>query len=400
MIGSELLTIDLFAGAGGITEGFRQAGYRSVFANDFNEHACTTFRHNHPDTEVVVGPIEQVDAAKVRRSLSMAKGELDVLVGGPPCQGFSINAPGRFLDDPRNSLFKHYLRFVDEFAPKLVMMENVPGMLSLGGGVIFDRILAELAGRGYHTRVRILLAAHYGVPQVRWRTIILGARSAPAPSHPDPTHYHVCRPNFKSGGALTDRQGPLDSLRLEKATTLGDAIRDLPHLMPGGGFEECDYTSEASSAYARMMRERSPRLYNHTCNSISQVNLARLRHIPAGGAWTSIPYEMLPAGMRRAKRGHHTMRYGRLSWDSLSGTMMTKCDPHWGAVFHPEQERTFSVREAARIQSFPDRYRFLGPRVSQYEQVGNAVPVLLAKAVAVHLMQHAVLKRGRVEKCH
>jgi len=396
---ADLLTIDLFAGAGGITEGFRQAGYRSVFANDFNEHACTTFRQNHPDTEVVAGPIEGIDAAKVRRSLAMAKGELDVLVGGPPCQGFSINAPERFLEDPRNSLFRHYLRFVDEFAPKLVMMENVPGMLSLGGGIIFDRILAELAGRGYHTSVRILLAAHYGVPQVRWRTIILGARAASAPSHPEPTHYHVCRPNFRSGGALTYRQVPLDTLRLKKATTLGDAIRDLPDLVPGGGFEECDYDKNAVSAYARMMREGSSKLFNHTCNAIAGVNLERLRHIPPGGAWTSIPHDMLPAGMKKAKRGDHTMRYGRLSWDSLSGTMMTKCDPHWGAVFHPEQERTFSVREAARIQSFPDRYRFLGPRVCQYEQVGNAVPVLLAKAVATQLSQHPLLNQGRLEKC-
>ena len=254
---SGLLTIDLFAGAGGITEGFRQAGYHSVFANDFNENACATFRLNHPDTDVTAGPIEGLDPSGIRRGLSICKGELDVLVGGPPCQGFSINAPERFLDDPRNSLFKHYLRFVDEFAPKLVMMENVPGMLSLGGGVIFDRILAELTARGYHTSVKILLAAHYGVPQVRWRTIILGARAAPAPAHPEPSHYHVCRPNFKSGGALTFRQVPLDSLRLSKATTLGDAIRDLPPLSPGGGMDEAEYIEPAASDYAREMRRRS-----------------------------------------------------------------------------------------------------------------------------------------------
>ena len=129
------------------------------------------------------------------------------------------------------------------------------------------------------------------------------------------------------------------------------------------------------------------------------MNLERLRHIPQGGAWTSIPHEMLPAGMKKAKRGDHTMRYGRLPWDALSGTMMTKCDPHWGAVFHPGQERTFSVREAARIQSFPDSYRFLGAKVSQYEQVGNAVPVLLAKAVATELNRHPLLRRATAQSC-
>lgn len=396
----DLLTIDLFAGAGGITEGFRQAGYQSIFANDFNPSACATFSLNHPDTEVKAGPIEELDPAVIRRGLSLCKGELHVLVGGPPCQGFSINAPERFLHDPRNSLFRHYLRFVDEFAPRLVMMENVPGMLSLGGGVIFDRILAELTSRGYHTSVKILLAAHYGVPQVRWRTIILGARAAPAPSHPEPGNFHVCRPNFKAGGALTYRQVPLDSLRLARAVTLGDAIRDLPPLNPGEGRDESEYTTSPCSDYGKSMRRGSRKLYNHSCNALSQVNLERLRHIPQGGSWTDIPFELLPAGMKKARRGDHTMRYGRLGWNSLAGTMMTKCDPHWGAVFHPDQERTFSVREAARIQSFPDRYRFTGAKVSQYEQVGNAVPVLLARAVAAELQRHPLLGKNTKTACH
>jgi len=162
-------TIDLFAGAGGITEGFRQAGATCVFANDFNQHACETFRHNHPGLKTVAGPIQELDTTRIRKQAQLQKGELDVLVGGPPCQGFSINAPERFLEDPRNSLFKHYLRFVDEFAPKLFMFENVPGMLSLGGGKLFDTIISQMQDRGYRTNAKILLSAHYGVPQVRWR---------------------------------------------------------------------------------------------------------------------------------------------------------------------------------------------------------------------------------------
>jgi len=386
---TNLKTIDLFAGAGGITEGFRQAGASCVFANDFNPYACETFRHNHPGVEMICGPIQDLDASAIRKSLAMKKGELDVLVGGPPCQGFSINAPERFLEDPRNSLFKHYLRFVDEFAPKTFLFENVPGMLSLGGGGIFDTILGQMRERGYRVNARILLAAHYGVPQVRWRMIILGSRLEEAPMHPEPTHYYDCRPNFKGGATIATRLVPFDQLCLKPAVTLADAISDLPPVEAGGGKEEMAYGRlPAKSTYGETMREGSKLLYNHTANRLSKINFDRLAHIAPGSAWTSIPHELLPAGMKKARTSDHTMRYGRLSWDSLAGTMMTKCDPHWGAVFHPAQDRTFTVRETARIQSFPDSYRFLGPRVAQYEQVGNAVPVLMAKAIAVCLAEH------------
>jgi DNA (cytosine-5)-methyltransferase 1 len=384
-----LSTIDLFAGAGGITEGFRQAGATCVFANDFNPFACETFRHNHPGVEMVCGAIQDLDAVAIRKSLAMRKGELDVLVGGPPCQGFSINAPERFLEDPRNSLFKHYLRFVDEFAPKTFLFENVPGMLSLGGGRIFDTILSRMRERGYRVSARILLAAHYGVPQVRWRMIILGSRLNEAPQHPEPTHYYDCRPNFKGGATIATRLVPLDQLRLRPAVTLADAILDLPPVEAGGGEEKASYGKmTVSSGYGKMMRRDSEILHNHTANRLSKINFDRLAYIAPGSAWTSIPHDLLPAGMKKARTSDHTMRYGRLSWDSLAGTMMTKCDPHWGAVFHPQQERTFTVRETARIQSFPDTYRFLGPRAAQYEQVGNAVPVLMAKAIAISLADH------------
>lgn len=382
-------TIDLFAGAGGITEGFRQAGANCVFANDFNPNACETFRDNHPGVPMVCGPIQDLDTKRIKKSLGLKKGDLDILVGGPPCQGFSINAPERFLEDPRNSLFKHYLRFVDEFAPKLFMFENVPGMLSLGGGKIFDTIISQMQERGYRTSARILLSAHYGVPQVRWRMIILGSRLDEAPIHPEPTHYYTCRPNFKGGSSIATRLVPLDTLRLRPAVTLADAIADLPPIEPGGGEELSSYgTAPVKSEYSKMMRSGSKNLLNHTANRLSKINLERLSHIHPGTAWTSIPHKLLPAGMKKARTSDHTMRYGRLSWNALAGTMMTKCDPHWGAVFHPEQKRTFTVREAARIQSFPDRYRFLGPRVAQYEQVGNAVPVLMAKAIAESLISY------------
>jgi DNA (cytosine-5)-methyltransferase 1 len=179
----------------------------------------------------------------------------------------------------------------------------------------------------------------------------------------------------------------LDQFRLQPAVTLRDAISDLPALEAGEGTEEMEYARSPKSRFAREMREQSVKLFNHRANRLSSINLERLKFIPPGGAWVDIPYELLPSGMKRARRSDHTKRYGRPKWDSLSGTIMTKCDPHWGAVFHPDQQRAFTVREAARIQSFPDRYLFFGSRVSQYEQVGNAVPVLMARAIAKTILE-------------
>ena len=144
----KLNTIDLFCGAGGITEGFRRAGYACLYANDIDQWAIKTFKANHPEAVSDNRPIEEVNASAIRHELGLERGSLDVLVGGPPCQGFSINAPERFLDDPRNSLFRHYVRFLDEFGPKTLLLENVPGMLSLGGGAIFEQIKAELGKHG------------------------------------------------------------------------------------------------------------------------------------------------------------------------------------------------------------------------------------------------------------
>src|ERR1019366_6292334 len=197
-----LSTIDLFCGAGGITEGFREAGYRCLYANDCMPEAVETFSANHPEAWAEARDIEGVDPAQVRKRLGLKKGDLDVLVGGPPCQGFSINAPERFLSDPRNKLFKDYVRFLEEFEPKAFLFENVPGLLSLGDGKVFRQIVDEFESHGYHVTTKILFAAHYGVPQERWRLILLGSRiSAIAP--PEPTHYATGRANFRGGGTLT-----------------------------------------------------------------------------------------------------------------------------------------------------------------------------------------------------
>ena len=153
----------------------------------------------------------------------------------------------------------------------------------------------------------------------------------------------------------------------------------------GEGGEIVAYDTPTESEYARSMRAGESVTFNHFAGVLAPQNVERMKHIKPGGSWRDIPHELLPKGMQRARKSDHTKRYGRLRHDGLAGTVLTKCDPHWGAVFLPDQDRALTVREAARIQSFPDCYKFLGPRVSQYEQVGNAVPVLMAEAIARQL---------------
>lgn len=384
---ARLSTIDLFCGAGGITEGFREAGYQCLYANDCMPEAIETFLFNHPEAWAEADDIEEVDPAQVRKRLGFTKGRLDVLVGGPPCQGFSINAPERFLSDKRNKLFTDYVRFLEEFEPKAFLFENVPGLLSLGDGKVFRQILHEFEDHGYNVTPKILFAAHYGVPQERWRLILLGSRmSAIAP--PPPTHYATGRANFRSGGTMTLQLNATDRELLWPAVTVGEAIGDLPRLEIGEGAETVGYTVPAHSDYARRMRNPDGVTFNHFGAKLARQNIERMKYVKPGGSWRDIPHKLLPMGMQRARKSDHTKRYGRLRNDGLAGTVMTKCDPHWGTVFLPDQERTLSVREAARFQSFPDTYKFLGPRVSQYEQVGNAVPVLMAKAIAMQIRAH------------
>ncbi len=322
--GQSYSTIDLFCGAGGLTEGFRRAGFHCEYANDINPWAIKTFQANHPAVRAEAKPIEQIDVAALRRELKLQPGELDVLVGGPPCQGFSINAPGRFLADPRNSLFRHYIRFLDEFMPKTLLMENVPGMLSLGDGVIFEQIVASLERHGYKVSVKILFAAHYGAPQERWRTIILGTRNDCKLEHPAPTHYALARANFKGGRTMTFQQLPLDSLLLKPAVTVGDALNDLPKLEMGEGGEIATYNRAATSYYAKMLRSPDGVTYNHWASKLSPQNTERMKYIKPGGSWRDIPQHLLPRGMQKARRSDHTKRYGRLRSDGLAVSMQLK----------------------------------------------------------------------------
>jgi DNA (cytosine-5)-methyltransferase 1 len=281
-------------------------------------------------------------------------------------------------------------------------MENVPGMVSLDGGRFINDIYALFQQAGYRMEHMILCAAHYGIPQERWRLFFIGTILKNVEiTFPEPTHYAPVRANFTGGRDLTwlplvqngIRQPNLFGRVLKPFTTVRQALGDLPPLAINEGSEDMEYCYRPRSAYQRLMRGGSDKLYNHVAGALSRQNLERLKHIRPGGSWRDIPHHLLPKGMKIARRSDHTRRYGRIDPDGLSGTVLTKCDPHWGSFFHYEQDRALTVREAARIQSFPDSYRFFGSRVSQYEQVGNAVPPLLAKALAKHI-QETLLSRS------
>lgn len=386
---AELLALDLFAGAGGISHGLEMAGFDVVFANEISSEYSETLRYNHPKALVSVDDIRDVDAKKVRKQLGIAKGELTLLVGGPPCQGFSINAPVRSTEDIRNHLFLEYLKFVDEFKPQAVMIENVPGIVSFNRGETVKSILECLEGYGYNATVKILYAPHYGVPQMRWRTIFLATRLKfdSLALFPSPSHSAFGRSNFTTRINGRSLLLPLEIKKsgLFKETTVSDAISDLPPIENGGGSDESEYKDSPESTYQSELRGSQKTLFNHACAGLGPANLVRLPHIPPGGSWRDIPFELLPAGMKKARRSDHTKRYGRLHPNGIASTILTKCDPHWGTFIHPQQDRIISVREAARIQSFPDHVRLLGSIIDQYKQVGNAVPPLLAKAIALQI---------------
>jgi len=398
---SELKMIDLFAGAGGLSEGLREAGFKSLYANEVVPTYANTYRVNHPKTIVESADIRTVNARKVRETLGLDVGDLDLIAGGPPCQGFSINAPKRSTEDRRNHLFREYLKFVEEFNPRAVLIENVPGLVSFSGGGTLEAILQSLRDLNYSADVQILYAPHFGVPQTRWRTIIIGLRDSDNPLEAFPAAERAApmRINFTSKFGGRPIVALPQSIELPPHTTVQDAIGDLPSLMNGeSGAEVKKYATTAQNSYQEALRAGSDGVRNHEAPKLSPVNMERLSHIPAGGNWTDIPFNLLPKGMQAARRSDHTKRYGRIAPDGLASTILTKCDPHWGAYFHYSQDRAFSVREAARLQSFPDTFVFTGSKADQYEQVGNAVPPLLAAAVGQSISAALGVKRRTLKR--
>lgn len=360
----KLTAVDLFCGAGGLSEGFRQAGYHVLVGQDYDAAAGKTFEATHPEATFIGGRIQDVTAAQILKAAGKRKGQIDVIVGGPPCQGYSVYNHQRGVSDPRAGLFREYLRIVKGIQPRWLVMENVTGITSIAGGGVVREIYAGMESLGYRVDMRVLKAEEYGVPQERRRVVFIATRGDAPILFPEATH------------------GP----GLKPYVNVWDAISDLPTIENGAKGEALVYATEPKNDYQRTLRGNAVTVLNHSAPRLAKINEQRMLHIPPGGSWRDIPFDLLPAGMKKAKRSDHTKRYGRPRKTDLACTILTKCDVHWGAYIHPVQDRALTVREAARLQSFPDSFAFQGNGTEQYVQVGNAVPPLLGRRVAEALL--------------
>ncbi len=363
-----LSCVDLFCGAGGFSLGFQDAGYEILCGTDKYESALRTYRSN------IKSPAIEADARDLEAEYLMEQSgfdpsDVDVVIGGPPCKGFSL--AGQFnAGDPRNELFNHYISIVKELDPRAVVMENVPGILTIKNGEFVKRILEQTRSMGYNIQHLRMNAADYGVPQLRERIIFIGYKKSVAPSR-------VSRPpQTHSGGQMRLSSFCYgNSLPADPYVTNADAISDLAFLEPGT--ESDQYIEEAKTPYQQRMRGSQDKLYNHVAPQHSQEIQVRFGKLNPGQKMKDLKEQF------QTKK--HSMK--KMRPDLPSNTITTLPED----FVHYSQDRIPTVRELARIQSFPDWFEFKGPRttggkrrrreVPQYSQVGNAVPPLLSEAI-------------------
>ena len=349
--------LDLFCGCGGISEGYALAGYIIAGGIDFNVDATKTFQHNFKEATVFCTDISQFSNDRIKEEYH----DIDVIVGGPPCQGFSsANRWQKEADDPRNKLFFQFLRFVEVLKPKAVMIENVRGLLTRDNGYAKERIESLLDEMEYNVSMAVRCASDYGVPQDRRRAIIVG---------------------IKRNNPQDQRRFDFSSIPLADKTTVFDAIGELYE------FEnkrpDTMYLKKAPDTPLRDYYRREDGLVtDHVSVYPAEKVQERIKHVPQGGNWQDVPDEL----WSNLRSNRHSSAYRRLKEDEPSCTIDTG-NAH-SNYFHPIYNRIPSIRESARLQSFPDSFEFIGTRGSKYKQVGNAVPPLLAKAIAEQLKEY------------
>ena len=341
--------MDLFCGAGGFSYGIeKNPHFKTLVALDFNENALKTFKYNMPETDTVCGDITDSDVKEtvIQKSKDV---NVNMIIGGPPCQGFSLKGKKLGLDDPRNYLFKEYLKFVEILQPEVFIIENVKALLSTSAGWFKNQILERISELGYFVDYGVLTASDFGVPQSRQRAFFLCSKRK-------------------------DVSLPIAMAR--KTVTVRDAISDLAYLNSAEGEFEQDYKTDVESGYQKIMRSGSKKLYNHKASNHARIAIQKLRLIPPECGKEHLPKELLG-------NQQFSGTWGRLKWDEPSPTIDTRFDAcSNGTNNHPFLNRAITPREAARLQSFDDRFIFLGSKVAVRQQIGNAVPPLLAKAIA------------------
>lgn len=348
-------TIDLFAGCGGFSCGFEKAGYEIVSAVEFDKTIAQSYMHNHKKTKMIAEDIKNVDNDQVFK-----KNTADIIIGGPPCQGFSMAGArirNDFIYDPRNYLFKHYFNIVKIVRPKIFILENVKGILNLNKGEIFEEIKNifenpdNFDGKPYHIQYKVIRAKEYGIPQNRERVIIIGSQI-----------------NFNLDEEIEKTKSYL--MKLNKNffdnVTVWDAISNLPEPSELGIVENLEYESK----YQESLKSKNSKTYNHIKTKHSAIAVERMNKIKINEN-----YLVLPENIKSV----HSGSYGRLDPNGIAPTITTRFDtPSGGKFIHPFENRTITPREAARIQSFPDDFIFVGNKSNICKQIGNAVPPKLA----------------------
>lgn len=372
--------IDLFCGAGGLTEGFKAAGYEITFALDKDKDSYETYKKNHPKVDVVRASITDLTPEEIAER---AGGGVDVVIGGPSCQTFSTHGRRNAWvpkGDERNELWERMFEVVEHLQPRAFLMENVPGLLYWNKGKMADAIFERFEEIGFAVSKEILLAADYGVPQRRRRLFIVGLRAGRAFEFPVPTHMGGWRRD-----TLDNWEAERKGRGLLRHLSVWEAIGDLPPI-EGTGEVEAPYPEARLTAFARTMRVGSKRLRDHEINLLPEEHAKLVHHVPQGGTWRDIPPNLLPDRFRGMRRTDGANLVGRLDPNLPAYTITTQFNNvTTGCFTHPYADRALSVREGARLQTFPDRYEFVGSVTSRCRQVGNAVPPLLARVLARQL---------------
>lgn len=384
--------LDTFAGAGGFSLGFQLAGAEIIGAIEMDSWACETFQFNHPEATVMQGDITAMTDDQILDAFG--KSRPDIILGGPPCQGFSIcNKNSGDHKDPRNSLFEEFVRVGRLLKPQVMIMENVPNLIkarTTSHELVIDIIASKLRSLGYEVDYRILEATDYGIPQIRKRLVVVASTIKLSNPFPERTH-------------TTDNTPDLLEAHLEKCPTLWDAISDLPEIEAREGSEESDYSKPPQNEYQRLLRDGSNKLFNHKAMNHSKRLVERFASMRWGDSTSDVSDHLRPL-----KR--NSTEFSEKAYDQNNRRMHPDRQCHtvpasfYANFVHPYKNRNFTAREGARIQSFPDWYVFKGKptvvshkllhregrleekHLCQYNQVGNAVPPLLAKAIAANIL--------------
>jgi DNA (cytosine-5)-methyltransferase 1 len=361
MINDKPLAVDLFSGAGGLSIGLESAGFEVVLANEIEKDFAKTYSLNHSKTIMLNCDIHDVDFSCQLTSLGIKNGEIDLICGGPPCQGFST-VGSKNKKDPRNSLFFEFIRATIEINPKYILFENVSGFKKMYDGEAYKTILQEFKAMGYTTISEVLEASDYGLPQNRQRTIILGWRNDCIPiSFPEITHFQEI--NLFGG---------------KKKLCLMDAISDLPPLTFND--EKHSYLSLPQNDYQEKMRGNETILTEHNSSDYGEKMKEILQLVPEGGTVNDLPEHLRP-------KNYFNNTYSRLFPYQPSPTITRNFGtPSSSRCIHPFQPRALSTREGARLQGFPDSYKFSGCKTSKNLQIGNAVPPIFGEVIAKEIV--------------